>query len=73
MVGTTLDFLKNLITTVPVLDFCDVSQPVKLSVDASLQGLGTVFMQNERSLAYASLTDCENDILNMDSGVADPP
>ncbi|XP_055887318.1 uncharacterized protein K02A2.6-like [Biomphalaria glabrata] len=56
-----VDYLKSLITTAPVLAFYDVSQPVKLSVDASREGLRAVLMQNERSVAYASssLTDCE--------------
>ena len=56
-----VDELKNLITSAPVLAFYDVSQPVKVSVDASQEGLGAVLIQNERPVAYASrsLTDCE--------------
>ena len=52
---------KNLITSAPVLAFYDVSKPVKLSVDASQEGLGAVLIQSERPVAYASrsMTDCE--------------
>ena len=56
-----MDQLKNLITSAPVLAFYDVSKPVKLSVDASQEGLGAVLIQSERPVAYASrsMTDCE--------------
>lgn len=53
--------LKRLITQAPVLGFFNVDQPVVLSVDASLQGLGAVLIQNNKPIAYASrsLSDCE--------------
>ena len=44
-----------------MLAFYDVKRPVKVSVDASQDGLGAVLIQGERPVAYASrsLTDCE--------------
>jgi hypothetical protein len=56
-----VDQLKNLITSAPVLAFYDVSKPIKVSVDASQEGIGAVLIQSERPVAYASrsLTECE--------------
>ena len=48
--------LKRLITQAPVLRYFDVHKPVKISVDASSQGLGAVLLQDEQPVAYASRT-----------------
>ena len=46
----------------PVLKFFDVQKPVMISCDASPTGLGGVFLQEERPVAYASrsLMDAES-------------
>ena len=48
-------------TEYPVLKYYDVSKPVRLSVDASQNGLGAVCLQEEIPVAYASraLTEIE--------------
>ena len=46
--------LKTAISSAPVLKFFDPKEPVTLSVDASLKGVGTVLLQNDRPVAYAS-------------------
>ena len=59
--SSAVNDLKRLITQDPVLGFLDVDQSVVISVDASLQGLGAVLIQNDKPIAYASrsLSDCE--------------
>ena len=53
--------VKKLLSTAPVLAFYDVKQPVTVSCDASQTGLGAVFLQQERPVAYISraLSDTE--------------
>ena len=53
--------LKELITKAPVLKYFNPKRPVKLSVDASLKGLGAVLLQDNHPIAYASkaLTTCQ--------------
>ena len=53
--------LKKKFTEYPVLKYYDVSKPVRLSVDASQNGLGAVCRQEEIPVAYASraLTETE--------------
>ena len=53
--------LKKKCTEYPVLKYYDVSKPVRLSVDASQNGLGAVCLQEEIPVAYASraLTETE--------------
>lgn len=53
--------IKKVLTSKPVLRYCDVNKPVKLSVDASQSGLGAVLLQDNQPVAYASksLTDCQ--------------
>ena len=46
--------LKKDITSPPVLRFYDCSKPVKLTCDASKSGLGTVCIQEDMPVAYAS-------------------
>jgi hypothetical protein len=46
--------LRKLLTTAPVLAQPDSTQPFDVYCDASRTGLGCVFMQNNRVIAYAS-------------------
>ena len=46
--------LKLAITQTPVLRYFDVDDEVKLSVDASLYGLGACLMQNNQPIGFAS-------------------
>ncbi|XP_063360657.1 uncharacterized protein K02A2.6-like [Cydia amplana] len=46
--------LKKILVSDPVLQYYDVSRPVKLSVDASKDALGAVLLQNDLPVAYAS-------------------
>ncbi|KAL1264137.1 hypothetical protein QQF64_004492 [Cirrhinus molitorella] len=48
--------LKSLLTTEPVLTFFDPSRKIKISTDASKDGLGAVLGENWRPVAYASRT-----------------
>ncbi|CAC5376660.1 unnamed protein product [Mytilus coruscus] len=48
------DDLKTLITNSPVLRYFNSTKPVKLSVDASQNGLGAVLLQKELPVEYAS-------------------
>ena len=48
--------LKTLATQSPVLGYFDVNKPVKISFDASSEGLGAVLLQEDQSVAYASKT-----------------
>ena len=43
-----------MLSSTPVLGYYDPSKPLTLSVDASSKGLGAVFFQDEKLLAYAS-------------------
>ena len=49
----TLTCLKTSISSASVLKFFDPKEPVTLSVDASLKGVGAV-LENDRPVAYAS-------------------
>lgn len=51
---TAFDKLKNILITRPVLQFYDVNKPVKISVDASQNGVAAVLMQDDAPVAYAS-------------------
>ena len=55
--------LKNILTSAPVLQYYDVTQPVVIQADASTSGIGAVIMQNGREIEYASraLTRIERD------------
>lgn len=46
--------LKSILTSKPVLKYYDVNKPVVLSVDASQDGLGSVLLQENLPVAYAS-------------------
>ena len=46
--------LKELSSSTPILQYYDVKKPVQLSVDASSKGLGTVLLQDQKPVAYAS-------------------
>ena len=46
--------LKKLITQASILKYFDPAKPVKISVDASLKGMGAVLLQDEHPVAYAS-------------------
>ncbi|CAC5389777.1 unnamed protein product [Mytilus coruscus] len=50
----TFKDLKTLITNSPVLRYFNSTKPVKLSVDASQNGLGAVLLQKELPIEYAS-------------------
>jgi transposase InsO family protein len=50
----SLDKIIKILTSDPVLRFYDVSQPVTLTVDASLRGLGAAIIQGNGVVAYAS-------------------
>ncbi|VDI69620.1 Hypothetical predicted protein [Mytilus galloprovincialis] len=50
----TFKDLKTLITNSPVLRYFNDTKPVKLSVDASQNGLGAVLLQKELPIEYAS-------------------
>ena len=58
--------LKELVSSEPVLKFCDPNKPIKISTDANRSGLGAVLLQlhgeNWLPVAYASrsVTDCES-------------
>ena len=56
----SFDTLKRLITQAPILRYFDrcfnVRKAVKISVDASSQGLDVVLLQDEQPVAYASRT-----------------
>ncbi|CAC5379137.1 unnamed protein product [Mytilus coruscus] len=60
--------LKHIITKNPVLSFYDVSKPVTVSCDASQCGLGTILIQDNKPVAYASrsLTDAESRYANIE-------
>ncbi len=46
--------IKAALSSAPVLRYFDVNQPVLLSVDASMKGLGAALIQNGDIVAYAS-------------------
>jgi hypothetical protein len=48
------DHLKHLLTTAPVLAYFDVHKPIVIECDASSTGLGSVLLQDNRPIAYAS-------------------
>ena len=47
--------MKRLITSAGTLVYYDVNKEVTLEVDASKHGLGTLLLQEEKSVIYASL------------------
>jgi hypothetical protein len=57
----TLDKIKDMLSTESVLQYYDCKLPLILSVDASKDGLGAVFLQNNLPIIYASksLTDTQ--------------
>ena len=50
----SLQWLKELATSAPVLVYFKPDRPIKLSVDASSKGLGAVILQDDHPIAYAS-------------------
>ena len=58
---SSLNEIKKVLTSKPVLKYYDVNKPVKLSVDAFQSGLGAVLLQEDQPIAYASksLTECQ--------------
>ena len=58
---STVQELKQILSSKPVLNFFDSSKPVKLQVDASKSGRGACLMQDDQPVAYASrsLTSAE--------------
>lgn len=63
-----LDKLKEVLTSAPVLKFFDMSEPITVQVDASLDGLGACLMQNDHPVAFASrsLTSAERNYANIE-------
>ena len=58
---TAFTKIKEILTRDPVLRYFDVSKPVTVSCDASQSGLGSVLLQDNKPVAYASrsMTDAE--------------
>ena len=52
--------VKQVITQAPVLKYFDPTKPVILQVDASSKGIGSVCMQDDQPIAYASKTLTES-------------
>ena len=50
----SVERLKGILSSQPVLKFFDPTKPVKLQVDTSKSGLGACILQDEHSIAYAS-------------------
>ena len=50
----SFDELKRCVIEPPVLGYYDVTKPVKLTCDASQNGLGAAILQGETPIAYAS-------------------
>lgn len=55
------DTLRRCISSLPVLSYYDVDQPVTLTCDASQHGLGAACLQGGRPIAYASRTMTETE------------
>jgi hypothetical protein len=51
----TMDKMKKVMSTCPVLALPDFGLPFTLECDASGEGIGVVLMQNRHPLAYESL------------------
>ena len=49
-----LDTLKKAVSSTPVLRYYNLNEDVTLQCDASQSGLGTVLLQNDQPVAYAS-------------------
>ena len=49
-----LNQLKDMATNHPTLKYFDPMKPTKISVDASSKGMGTVLLQDDHPIAYAS-------------------
>ena len=64
----SLEEIKRIITSEPVLQYYDVEKPVRLSVDASQSGLGAVILHPDGPIAYASrsLNDAEKSYPQID-------
>ena len=58
---TAFTKIKEILTKDPVLRYFNVSKPVTVSCDASQSGLGSVLLQDNKPVAYASrsMTDAE--------------
>ena len=52
--GPAQQKLKDLLSAAPVIQYYDVTKQVTVQCDASQGGLGTVIMQDEKSVEYAS-------------------
>ena len=50
----SVEHLKGILSSQPVLKFFHPTKPVKLQVDASKSGLGACILQDEHPIAYAS-------------------
>lgn len=57
--------LKAILTTEPVLAFFDSAKPLKISTDATKDGLGAVLLQSDgdewKPVAYASRTKTDTE------------
>ena len=51
--------LRKLIIETSVLKYFDPSRPTKNSVDASSRSLGAVLLQDNHSIAYASMANSQ--------------
>ena len=68
---TALETIKKIITTLPVLASFNSTKEHIIQSDVSKTGLGAVFIQESRSVVYASraLTDIEQRYSNIERGV----
>lgn len=57
----SVEKLKKMMTTAPVLKYYNMTEPITVTCDASQSGLGCAILQGDRPVAYASkaLTDTE--------------
>ena len=61
--GTAFRWVKEMLTSAPVLNFFDVQQPIVIQADCSQNGIGAAIFQGGRPVEYASraLTSTERD------------